>query len=172
MFAVALGSCAALQKTGKTETEGEAAPPVTTSPANTPAPKKRPGAAASSDAKAKAESGKKDTVVASIPPKPSKEPEAAPESPNLGVLIGLEFSGVERLLGPADETTESPPQKTWRYRDGNCALAISFYPDIEALSYRVLSYKVETLTKDQEAGNDDAKQRCRTRFAKRLRPKP
>lgn len=59
-------------------------------------------------------------------------------------LIGRNFEGVERLLGPADVTNDVPPGREWQYRDGSCTLVVRFYPDMTTLAYRVLSYAFES----------------------------
>lgn len=156
-LAAALSACAALDGR-ETATKGPPPPePVAEEPA--PAPQRRPDA--------EPDATEQKTVVAAIPPEEPVAETTKEPAVSLDSLIGLAFADVESLLGPADERLDAPPGKTWKYHDAGCNLAISFYPDVEALSYRVLSYKIESGTEDEGLQNH-AQQRCRERFAERL----
>lgn len=107
------------------------------------------------------------------------EAAAATEKPDFASLIGRGFEGVERLLGPADQTVDMPPAKEWQYRDGPCRLVIRFYPDMKTLAYRVLSYTFDSgepaaaAPSDPNAAgtvNGEREAQCRTRLAARLKP--
>ncbi|RMF08505.1 MAG: hypothetical protein D6763_09855 [Alphaproteobacteria bacterium] len=109
-----------------------------------------------------------DSLMAAIPYDRTPEALAEKEEADLSPLIGLAFADVKALFGPADAILDAPPGKTWQYLDGDCGLVVSFYPDLEALSYRVLSYKIETRNKE-EGTDKDVRRTCHDRFAKRLR---
>lgn len=73
------------------------------------------------------------------PPRPRPAPSAAsPES-----LNGLSRDEAHALLGrPASETARAMGT-VWRYRRGECALSLVFYPEVETNVERVLIYEFE-----------------------------
>lgn len=100
----------------------------------------------------------------------AQAPAAAPEKADFASLIGRDYEGVERLLGPADQAADMPPAKEWHYRDGSCRLVVRFYPDMKTLAYRVLSYAFVLDDGALEApGAGSAEDLCRTRLAPRLK---
>lgn len=122
-----------------------------------------------------ADKGGGDDAV-TLPPDFAALPDA-PKSPDFRSLIGLEFAGVEGLLGEADRVIDTPPGRVWRYGDRACNLKVRFYPDLETLTFRVLSYELEVHEDDANIDSGDqpddepgpAWERCRDRIAERFR---
>ena len=77
------------------------------------------------------------------------------QTPSVGELVGLDFSGVRTLLGaPALEEIQ-PPATVWAYNGRGCVLSIFFYPHVDGGDYRALTYDVRGA--EQTA---DLPQRC------------
>ncbi|EME70320.1 hypothetical protein H261_09043 [Paramagnetospirillum caucaseum] len=78
------------------------------------------------------------------PPRPEPprfRPTPAPATPES--LTGLSRDEARALLGrPASETARAMGT-VWRYRRGDCALSLVFYPEVETNVERVLSYEFE-----------------------------
>ncbi|RIK95078.1 MAG: hypothetical protein DCC73_01445 [Proteobacteria bacterium] len=79
-------------------------------------------------------------------------------------LTGLDFDAMRGLLGEPAAIKEVPPGQEWLYRDGECALAIRFFPEMEKLHYRALSVSVH-----DEGQTDGDQYRCHERFIARLK---
>ncbi len=79
-------------------------------------------------------------------------------------LTGLDFDAMRGLLGEPVAITEVPPGQEWLYRDGDCTLAIRFFPELEKLHYRALSVSVH-----DEGQTDGDPHRCHERFIARLK---
>jgi len=158
--------------------ESVSASPSTQDSVPAPAPQRRPASEAATEAPADAsvevsppEAGP-ETTESDLPSgaldREGAEVATAQKMPDFDRLMGLAFGAVEELLGPADAKLDVPPARNWVYRAGHCRLVISFYPDLEALDYRVLSYRVEV--EDQGTGYDDnaALEGCENIFRERL----
>jgi len=153
--------------------DGKSDSPSTEEAVPAPTPQRRPSseAAAEGSADVRLPQPEPEAVGADASSGASDAGEAeapAPKMPDFDRLIGLAFGAVEDLLGPADVKLDVPPARKWIYAVGHCRLVISFYPDLEALDYRVLSYRVEV--EDQGAVYDDdaALEGCETLFSERL----
>lgn len=72
------------------------------------------------------------------PSRPAPPPAVPPES-----LNGLKRDEVRALLGPPTSETTRAMGTIWRYRRGECALSLVFYPEVETEIERVLSYELE-----------------------------
>lgn len=72
------------------------------------------------------------------PPRPAPPPAVSPER-----LSGLNSDEVRALFGPPTSETTRAMGKIWRYRRGECALSLVFYPEVETEIERVLSYELE-----------------------------
>lgn len=159
---------------GGAVSDGKSDSPSTEESVPAPAPQRRPASEAPADVAPDAEGPQTEPETtgadASSGAADAEEMEAAaaPKMPDFDRLMGLAFGAVEDLLGPADVKRDVPPARNWIYTVGHCRLVISFYPDLEALDYRVLSYRVEV--EDQGAGYDDdaALEGCETIFRERL----
>jgi hypothetical protein len=86
------------------------------------------------------------------------EPAAAPEAvvamPAVN-LTGKSESEVRALLGPPTTVEENAPGKTWRYRDGRCALDVQLYRDVTTRKFGTLAYEVSS-----DDNTDEGKRRC------------
>lgn len=71
-------------------------------------------------------------------PSPTPPPTISPES-----LAGLNRDEVHALLGRPTSETKRAMGTIWRYRRGECALSLVFYPEVETEIERVLSYEFE-----------------------------
>lgn len=173
LFLLALSGCA-----GFIGSEKASDTPGTEASVPEPAPQRRPTAEAATDTPVDAPTSEQESrpaeavalpdVSPDVPDEEKVEGVAAQKMPDFDRLMGLAFGAVEKVLGPADAQTDVPPARNWVYREDGCRLVISFYPDLEALDYRVLSYRIEV--EDQGAGNDDnaALEGCKARFRERL----
>ena len=70
----------------------------------------------------------------------STSPSRQGQIPSQPELIGLDESGVMRLLGPATEKSDEPPAKVWRYKTTICELDLFFYLDLRSGRMRTLHY--------------------------------
>lgn len=102
------------------------------------------------------------------PPSADQEPDAS-ELPDFDSLIGLEFAGVERVLGTPDRTEESPPSRIWHYGDAACRLEVRFFPDLETLNYRVLSYRFKVQENEIDNEPEFSEDQCRAFLRERFR---
>ena len=70
-------------------------------------------------------------------------PQAAPDLPGPGHLVGLPPGGVESLLGAPRFRRRDPPAEVWRYAGESCRLFVFLYarPD-DASDYRVSHVEV------------------------------
>lgn len=136
-------------------------------------PQKRPVTTAPPAAKPVEKAGPPDSgtldpgeaVTTSLPP---EDKMIKPDLPPLDGLVGLGPEAVAALFGPPAQTLEEAPARTWTFREGDCILRVSFYPDLETLDYRVLSYRVGTAAEESAEQDDDATQRCRDSFRAKL----
>ncbi|WP_068438019.1 hypothetical protein [Magnetospirillum sp. XM-1] len=72
------------------------------------------------------------------PARPAPPPAVSPES-----LGGLNRDEVRALFGPPTSETTRAMGTIWRYRRGECALSLVFYPEVGTEIERVLSYEFE-----------------------------
>lgn len=169
-LAVMLTGCAVLDPLGQDK------PPTRVEPQKRPAATAPPDDGPPDDELADDEPGDRtepvhdgETVAASLPP---DDGVVEPDLPPLDGLVGLDPEAVGSLFGPPDQTQEEAPARTWTYQDGDCVLRVSFYPDLETLDYRVLSYRVGTAAEESAEDHDATTKRCRDRFRARLQPAP
>ena len=76
-----------------------------------------------------------DTAIATATPTAFPVSEPVP-------LNGKSESELRALLGPPTTEEETAPGKTWRYRDGRCALDVQLYRDVSTRKFGTLSYEV------------------------------
>lgn len=55
-------------------------------------------------------------------------------------LIGMEPSGVRKLLGAPARTRNDQLPREWIYGTGRCSFRVFFYPNLNTASFRVLKY--------------------------------
>jgi hypothetical protein len=92
-------------------------------------------------------------------------------SPEVGAaepvnLIGKSEGDLRALLGPPTSEEENAPGKTWRYRDGQCALSVRLYPDINTRQFATLGYEVK-----RDDNTDEGKRACLAAFGSRAQAK-
>jgi hypothetical protein len=75
-------------------------------------------------------------------------------------LVGLSEQQVQKRFGQPAAQEQHQPGTAWIYRDAECRLAVSFYPDVRTHNYKALGYEVKS-NADTNAG----KSRCTARFA-------
>ncbi|MBV9330404.1 MAG: hypothetical protein JOZ55_02500 [Alphaproteobacteria bacterium] len=81
----------------------------------------------------------------------------------MGRLVGLNEQQIESRFGEPAQRQERKPGTAWIYRDADCRLEVSFYPDLQTHTYKALGYEVTSY-----AGTSDGKHRCASRFASRV----
>ena len=117
-----------------------------------------------------AEEPKPQSAAAVPAPEPKQRPmiearlEPPPATRLSERLTGLDFDAVRGLMGEPVAIKEVPPGQEWLYRDGDCTLAIRFFPEMEKLHYRALSLSVH-----DEGQTDGDQNRCHERFIARLK---
>jgi hypothetical protein len=104
-------------------------------------------------------------------PSPQRPARAAPAniaqaSTTVDGLIGLTERQVQQRFGSPAAREERKPGTAWIYRDADCRLEVSFYPDVRTHDYKALGYEVKS-NADTNAG----KSRCTSRFASRVAAK-
>ncbi|MGF1609131.1 MAG: hypothetical protein ACFCUQ_07030 [Kiloniellales bacterium] len=57
-------------------------------------------------------------------------------------LVGLDFEGTRALLGQPELDEVQPPALVWIYSGTGCVLRVFFYREVEATTYRALTYEV------------------------------
>ena len=75
-------------------------------------------------------------------------PVLAPE-----MLVGLDRSQIELLLGAPAAVREQPPATVWSYRAKDCALNVFFYPDLQTREVRALAYDVRAESEAEQSKN-------------------
>jgi hypothetical protein len=70
-------------------------------------------------------------------------------------LVGKSESEVRTLLGPPNSEEERAPGKTWHYRDGQCAVDVHLYPDVQTRQFGTLAYEVKS-----DVNTDEGKRSC------------
>lgn len=70
-------------------------------------------------------------------------------------LVGRNEGEIRALFGTPSGTDEVPPGKIWRYRDGNCALDVRLYPDVQTRQFATLAYEVKS-----DDNSDQGKRAC------------
>lgn len=70
-------------------------------------------------------------------------------------LVGKSESEVRALLGPPNSEEERAPGKTWHYRDGQCAVDVHLYPDVQTRQFGTLAYEVKS-----DDSTDEGKRNC------------
>jgi hypothetical protein len=80
------------------------------------------------------------TDAVSTKPDPAKD--ASAQTPIN--IVGKNESEVRAMLGPPTTVEERAPGKIWRYRDGQCTLAVQLYPDVQTRQFGTLSYEVKS----------------------------
>jgi hypothetical protein len=119
-----------------------------TSAKTTPAPVK-PATAAVRPVPSKAAT----TPAPQIVPAPAAATTAADDSP--ATLVGRNEGEIRALFGTPAGTEEVPPGKVWHYRDGNCALDVRLYPDVQTRQFATLAYEVKS-----DDNSDQGKRTC------------
>jgi hypothetical protein len=79
-------------------------------------------------------------------------------------LVGKSESEIHALLGPPDSEEDRAPGKTWHYRDGQCALDVQLYPDVQTRQFGTLAYEVKS-----NDSTDEGKRLCVAQFKSRTR---
>lgn len=90
------------------------------------------------------------------PPPAATPPLARPEVQ----VIGLDPAALERTLGPPAAHHDSPLAIVWEYADGDCAVDIYLYRDVQSGTLRSLT--VDVKGDDQ---SDERRRTCLGRFA-------
>jgi len=78
-------------------------------------------------------------------------------------VVGLNEQQVKAKFGAPSVREERRPGRAWIYREADCRLEVSFYPDVQTHAYKALGYEVTS-----NAGTNDGNHRCTTRFASRI----
>jgi hypothetical protein len=89
------------------------------------------------------------------PAKPDPPKETANAGPSNINLVGKSDSEVRALLGPPNSEEERAPGKTWHYRDGQCAVDVHLYPDVQTRQFGTLAYEVKS-----DDSTDEGKRNC------------
>ena len=100
-------------------------------------------------------------AVAAAPAKPASTSTAQPVN-----LIGKSEGELRTLLGPPTSVEERAPGKTWRYRDGQCTVAIQLYPDVQTRQFGTLAYEVKS-----DDNTDEGKRGCLAQLQSRAQAK-
>ncbi len=90
----------------------------------------------------------------------SKDTETANAAPIN--LVGKSESEVRSLLGPPNSEDERAPGKTWHYREGQCAVDVHLYPDVQTRQFGTLAYEVKS-----DDSTDEGKRSCLARLRSR-----
>ena len=114
----------------------------------TPAPV-RPAASAARPVPSKAATTP--TPQAAFTPAAATAPVDAPPA----TLVGRTEEEIRALFGTPGGTDEVPPGKVWHYRDGNCALDVRLYPDVQTRQFATLAYEVKS-----DDNSDQGKRAC------------
>lgn len=80
-------------------------------------------------------------------------------------LIGKNEDELRSLFGPPTSIEERAPGKTWKYRDGQCALDIQLYPDVQTRKFGTLAYEVKS-----DDNTDEANRACLAHLQSRSEP--
>jgi len=126
-----------------------------TSSKTTPAPA-RPTTAATRPTPSKAATMPAPQVAAA----PATTTTAADDTP--ATLVGRSENDIRAMFGAPAGTDEVPPGKVWRYRDGNCALDVRLYPDVQTRQFATLAYEVKS-----DDNSDQGKRVCLAQFRNR-----
>jgi hypothetical protein len=70
-------------------------------------------------------------------------------------LVGKSETEVRALLGPPTSEEERAPGKTWHYRDGQCAVDVHLYPDVQTRQFGTLAYEVKS-----DDNTDEGRRSC------------
>ncbi len=70
-------------------------------------------------------------------------------------LVGKSEGEVRHMLGPPTSEEERAPGKTWHYRDGQCAVDVHLYPDVQTRQFGTLAYEVKS-----DDSTDEGKRNC------------
>ena len=94
------------------------------------------------------ETGESETLTAFVAPPPRAKPAAlASGAPYRTVdwrgLIGMDEKDVAAILGDPNLEQNVAPAKKWLYTARSCVLTVSFYFDLSAQEFRVLSVEAE-----------------------------
>ncbi len=103
----------------------------------TPAPA-RPATAAARPVPSKAAT----TPAPQVASAPAAATTAVDDNP--ATLVGRNEGEIRALFGTPAGTDEVPPGKVWHYRDGNCALDVRLYPDVQTRLFATLAYEVKS----------------------------
>jgi hypothetical protein len=91
---------------------------------------------------------------------PSKDEIVSP----LTSLVGQSEGDIRARFGAPTSEEERTPGKTWRYRNGQCALDVSLYPDVQTRQFTTLAYEVRS-----NDNTDQGKQLCLGQLQSRAR---
>ena len=76
--------------------------------------------------------------------------EPSPNKNDPSRLVGMDESGVVKLLGQPQKVRSKPPGTIWSYSANGCSLDVFFYLDIASERFRVLAYEVSSTQESQE----------------------
>lgn len=77
-------------------------------------------------------------------------------------LVGKKEGEVRALFGTPNSEEDRPPGKTFHYRNGQCALDVHLYPDVQTRQFGTLAYEVKS-----DDGTDEGKRSCVAHLAAR-----
>jgi hypothetical protein len=93
------------------------------------------------------------TKVATVQDPPKPEP--PPQDPPPVSLVGKSEAEIRTLFGPPTSEEDRAPGKTWHYQDGQCAMDVQLYPDVQTRQFGTLAYEVRS-----NDSTDEGKRLC------------
>jgi hypothetical protein len=77
-------------------------------------------------------------------PSPAPDAESASQPIDPQQVIGLDEGNAAELLGPPEQSKESPPATIWHYVTRDCEIDVYFYLDLQSRVMRALQYEVRS----------------------------
>jgi hypothetical protein len=105
-----------------------------------------------------------------VPPPPTAKPEVrhANVDDKLKLeVIGLDRNAIEARLGAPSQEVQQSPAVEAIFRQGQCVLSVTLYPDVQTRIYHALAYKVTS-----NADSVKERQFCSAIFDARFHDKP
>ncbi len=123
---------------------------------NGPLGRSQPPAASRPTSMAARRTDPKATNTDATTTEPAKQdsPKQSADAPAIE-LVGKSESEVRALLGPPNSEEERAPGKTWHYQDGQCAVDVHLYPNVQTRQFGTLAYEVKS-----DDSTDQGKRSC------------
>jgi hypothetical protein len=86
-----------------------------------------------------------------------------PATQGIEQLVGLNETELQNVLGPPMLQEEKAPTKLWVFRNRNCTINVTLYPDVQTRQFHALAYEVIS-----DVNTPERTRQCAAEFSSRF----